>query len=140
MIGIMKKHSLIFILFICTFFSSSYSQQNPQWEGKIEYENGIKVIKNPEQPLFGEIIFDLEEDLSIGSTDDENATFYNSVQIAVDSEDNIFVLDTENCRIQKFNDKGDFLYTIGRKGQGPGEFTDPFELILDLNDTIYVKE
>ena len=126
------------IFFLITSFS--LGQKSPQWKGKIEFENGIKVVKNPEQPLFGEIIFDLEENLSIGSTTDEKATFYNSVNFAVDSKDNILVLDRENCRIQKFNDKGDFLYTIGRKGQGPGEFTRPSELILDLNDIIYVKE
>jgi len=67
--GKMKKFSLIFIIFICTFFSAGYSQQKTEWKGKIEYENGIKVIKNPEQPLFGEIIFDLEEDLSTGNVE-----------------------------------------------------------------------
>ena len=58
---------------------SSFSQSKAKWKGIIEYEDGIKVIKNPEQPLYGEIIFDLELDLCVGSTDDETATFYSSV-------------------------------------------------------------
>ena len=48
----------------------------PQWKGKIEYENGVKVIKNPRIPLYGEIAFELEEDLSIGDEEDENSAFW----------------------------------------------------------------
>ena len=119
---------------------SSFSQSKAKWRGKVEYEDGIKVIKNPAQPLYGEIIFDLELDLGVGSTDDETSTFYNWVRLAVDSKGCILALDSEMCRIQKFNEKGDFLQSIGRKGQGPGEFTRATELILDENDDVYVKE
>ncbi len=60
----MKKHSILFIIFICIFLSSSFSQQRSDWKGTIEYEDGVRVITNPKKPLYGEIIFDLEEDLS----------------------------------------------------------------------------
>lgn len=51
-------------------------EKNPQWKGTIEKEDGVKVIKNPNEPLFREITFDLEEDLSIGNEEDENYIFY----------------------------------------------------------------
>lgn len=41
-------------------------EQKAQWKGKIEYENGVKLIKNPKELLYGEIEFELEKDLSIG--------------------------------------------------------------------------
>jgi len=69
--GIMKKHSFIFIIFVCIFLSSSYSQQKAEWKGTVEEMDGVKVIKNPQEPLFGEIEFELEEDLSIGREDDD---------------------------------------------------------------------
>jgi hypothetical protein len=131
----------ILLIFFCVFYvMETHGLLQKEWKGTIEYENGVKVIKNPSEPLYGEIVFDLEENLSIGSPNDENSTFYSSVFIAVDSDGNILALDTENCRIQKFSEKGDFLYTIGRKGQGPGEFVRPSELILDMNDNVHVRE
>jgi hypothetical protein len=100
----------------------SFGQQKAEWKGKIETEDGIKVIKNPEEPLYGEIQFELEEDLSIGNEDDENCYFYKTIDIDVDSKGNIYVMDSANYRIQKFDKNGKYIMTFGRQGQGPGEF------------------
>ncbi len=62
----MKKHSLIIIILVCIFLSAAYSQQKAEWKGTIEKENGVEIIKNPSEPLYGEITLNLEEDLSIG--------------------------------------------------------------------------
>ena len=117
-----------------------FGQDNPQWKGKIEYENGVKVIKNPNEPLYGEIKFELEEDLSIGNEEDENYMFYGVASINIDSEGNIFVSDRRNFRIQKYDKDGNYLQTIGRKGQGPGEFERFFTAFLDAKNNIYVRD
>jgi hypothetical protein len=57
------KRYIPLILFFLLLFGFSISQK-PQWKGTIEEENGVKVIKNPNEPLYGEISFNLEEDLS----------------------------------------------------------------------------
>ncbi len=120
--------------------SLSCQKQKTGWQGTIEEENGIRVVKNPAQPMYGELILELEEDLSIGSVDDEEYMFYRIGDIAVDSQNNIYVLDGGNYRIQKFDKDGNYLQTIGRKGQGPGEFMMPFNLFLDERGNIYVME
>ena len=114
--------------------------QNPQWEGTIEEEKGIKVIKNPNEPLYGEITFDLEEDLSIGNEKDEKYMFYGGVALTVDSGGNIFALDRGNYRIQKYNKNGIHIQSIGRRGQGPGDFQSPGSLCTDSEGNIYVKD
>jgi hypothetical protein len=115
--------------------------QNPQWKGKIEEEEGIKVIKNPEEPLYGEIKFELEEDLSIGNEEDENYLFYKTWHLAVDRQGNIYVLDGGNIRIQVFDKNGRYLRTIGRKGQGPGEFQSPQGVFInDKKGEVYVPD
>jgi len=88
-----KTKPVSIVLFLSAFsMVISFGGQKPQWKGKIEYEDGIKVIKNPRDPLYGEIEFDLEEDLSIGNEEDENYMFYRGVGIEVDSDGNIFIL------------------------------------------------
>jgi len=117
-----------------------YGNQNPQWKGTIEEEEGVKVIKNPNETLFGEITFDLEEDLSIGNEEDENYMFYSGVQLAVDSSGNIFALDRRNYRVQKYDKNGKYLQTIGRHGQGPGELEAPYGFCISSQNLIYIAD
>jgi len=109
----------------------SFGGQKAEWQGKIETEDGIKVIKNPAEPLYGEIKFELEEDLSIGNEEDENYLFYRARDIQVDTEGNIYVLDSGNHRLQIFDKDGKYFRSIGKRGQGPGEFSQPSCLQLD---------
>jgi len=136
-----KNRAFSVILFLSVFIIAiSLSQQKAEWKGKIEEEKGIKVIKNPREPLYGEIKFELEEDLSIGKEDDDNYMFYGRVNLAVDNQDNIYALDGKNFRIQKYDKNGQYLQTIGRKGQGPGEFELPFKFFIDGQSNIYVYD
>ena len=119
----------------------SYTKQQAEWKGKVEIEDGVKVIQNPGEPLYGEIKLELEEDLSIGNEEDENYLFYRIRDIQVDTDGNIYVLDSGNHRVQVFNNNGNYIYTIGKKGQGPGEFNAPTRLQLDdETGNIYVVD
>jgi len=130
----MKNKSSV-ILAICFLVSLAFlianQSQNPQWKGTIEEENGVKVIKNPNEPLYGEITFELEEDLSIGNEEDENYLFYKIRDIQVDKEGKIYVLDSGNHRLQVYDKNGIYIRTIGKKGQGPGEFNTPRCISID---------
>ncbi len=57
-----KAEVLSVALFLSAFIMLAlFGGQEAEWKGKIEIENGIKVIKNPGEPLYGEIKFELEE-------------------------------------------------------------------------------
>jgi hypothetical protein len=136
-----KTKIISVVLFLSAFIIIiSFGGQKAEWKGKIEKEKGIKVIKNPKEPLYGEIEFELEEDLSIGREGDDNYMFHGRVSLAVDNQDNIYALDGRNYRIQKYDKNGQYLQTIGRKGQGPGEFELPFSFFVDGQNNIYVYD
>jgi len=111
-----------------------------EWRGEVEFKNDIKIVKNPSEPLYGEIFLELEEDLSIGREDDDDYLFYQPRNISVDDQRNIYILERGTHRVQKFDKDGQFLQTIGKKGQGPGEFERPYSLFLDKNNNIYVSD
>jgi hypothetical protein len=134
---VMISFCIILLSFGC---SKERKAEKPEWQGKIDYENGVKVVKNPAEPVHGKVIFELEEDLSIGNDSDENYMFYRPGGIAADSQGNIYIVDGGNNRIQKFRSDGQYLQTIGRKGQGPGEFESPYDIWLDSEENIYVSE
>lgn len=71
---------------------------------------------------------------------DEHFAFYLPSDVALDKKGNVYILDTGNHRIQKFNSVGDYMATIGRQGQGPGEFYFPSSLCLDTKDNLFVAD
>ena len=138
-----KIKFILITLVLFSFLAACTSVREKEgWTGKIEEEDGIEVIYNPEEPLYGEIDLELEEDLVIGGGEefDENYNFRRISSMEVDDEGNILVLDYSDCRIQKYDKEGKYLRTIGRKGEGPGEFQRPFRSYLAPDGKLYVNE
>jgi hypothetical protein len=131
----MNKRNLIFSLGAMGLAASiawGSAGQKPQWKGKVEIENGVKVVKNPSEPLYGDFAFDLEEDLVIGGDPSkENAYFPKGAVLSVDAEGNLYVADFGNRRVHLFDRAGKFLRPIGRQGQGPGEYMSPSRVLFD---------
>jgi hypothetical protein len=114
-------------------------QQGAPWSGKVEIKDGITVVRNPQDPLYDEIAFELEEDLSIGNNSDDNYLFEGGLSLAVDARGNVYALDGRGRRIREY-DAGRYIQTIGRKGQGPGEFELPLGLFIDAQGNIHVND
>lgn len=51
----------------------------------------------------------------------------------------IYVADTHAHDIKVFNDQGEFINTIGKRGEAPGEFNSP-TLLSFVNDKLYVAD
>jgi hypothetical protein len=109
----------------------SKGAKEAEWAPTIEFVDGIKAITNPKEPKYGDFSFDLEENLVIGDVNDENYFFPRRVTPNVDEEGNIYVCDGGNRRVQKYDRNGKYVRTIGREGQGPGEYMYPSTLFLD---------
>ena len=133
----LKSVPIVLCFLLCIAFLL-FGKQQAGWEGRVIDENGVKTIKNPPEALYGELIFDLEEDLVLGNESDENYLFCQVWDIKADSMGNIYVLDAGAHNIKKYDRQGKYLQTIGRQGQGPGEFERPFTLSFDKNGNIYV--
>lgn len=117
----------IVLIFLFLIFSLSCNKQGAEWKGSIEKIDGVTVVKNPKEPLYGEDVFHLEEDLIFGQgrEGNEDNSFFSIGDIAVDDEGNIFVADRDTAHVRVFDKNGVYARTIGRKGQGPGEMMMP---------------
>jgi len=134
----MRKHrgALCVLLFVSLAFSFSLSQE-------IETKDGVKFIHNTEKSLkknMAHISLELVNTLGDINTADENLAFYLPEDIVVDSKGNVYILDAGNHRIQKFTSDYQYLATIGRQGQGPGEFYLPSSLDIGPDDYLYVSD
>jgi hypothetical protein len=100
-----------------------------------------RQINNSALPKYGEIKLDLKEEIRIGSENDEDSLFNRVGEVAVDREDNIYINDMSNFRIQKFDRNGKYLQTIGRFGQGPGELQMPFFIrVENIAQNIFIRD
>lgn len=98
----------------------------PQWQGEMRYINGKKIILNPKYPIFMDSPIQFKKDLIIGSnTTKEEGLLGFIACFDVDAEGNVYIVDIKSGSIKVFNSNGEFLRSIGRKGQGPGEFQVP---------------
>jgi len=60
--------------------------------------------------------------------------------IAIDAKGNVYVLDTGNDRVQKFDSAGKFLLKWGTRGEGEGRFTWPLGIAIDGSGDVYVGD
>jgi sugar lactone lactonase YvrE len=85
----------------------------------IESSNMVSLIKFSKPKLL----------VTLGFGD--NASFKNPRAIAVDSMDDIFVADSGNSQIKKFDPDGKLLLSWGTYGSGNGQFKNPSGILTD---------
>ena len=116
-------------------------QDKAEWRGTFEEEDGVMVVKNPQEPIYGPEVFNLEEDLIITNEAGEEEYMFQDIQnLAVDDDENIYVSDMKAAYIRVFDKNGEYVRTIGKQGQGPGEMLAPIDIkalsrgVLIIND------
>lgn len=141
----MKNKNYIFsiALFLSAFIILiSCGKQKAEWKGSIEEKDGVTIIKNPKEGIWdskekGEVTINIEH--QIGQLDGpEEFLFYSIVDATVNSKGDLYVADRGLNEIRKFNKDGEYLLTMGRKGQGPGEFQDIRTVAINSHDDLIV--
>ncbi|MCX6569190.1 MAG: 6-bladed beta-propeller [Candidatus Aminicenantes bacterium] len=137
----MRKLALILVVAVCFGAGLLLVAQTgkPAWKGTIATEDGVKVVKNPSEPLYGEFVFDLKEDLRLGGDPNREVSYFpKGAWLTIDAAGNLFVTDIGNRRVQMFDKNGAFVRTIGRQGQGPGEYMFPSGIYFGADGNIWV--
>jgi len=75
-----------------------------------------------------------------GSGGTANGQFDNPSEIAVDATGNVYVVDTNNQRVQKFRGDGAFLLSWGSPGAGNGQFQFPRGICVHPDGSVLVAD
>ncbi|MCK9224795.1 MAG: NHL repeat-containing protein [Candidatus Muirbacterium halophilum] len=99
----------------------------------VKYNKDGKIIQS-----FG-VSRDLDND---GRLDEGNSNgeFKNPYFINSDFNDNLYVGDVGNFRIQKFNSSGNHVKSFGKNGLRDGNFIGKFSFVITLDGTIIVSD
>lgn len=105
---------------------------------------GVVVVENTGVPTWTDgSAWRLSESLRLGSASPVGSKaeqFGSVVSVESDSQGRIYVLDWQSQNVRVFLHDGTFLRTVGRRGQGPGEFTTAWALSIGAGDTLTVLD
>ncbi len=95
---------------------------------RTETVDGVTLVHNPPEPLDPRKAVRFEEEASFGAEESGPGAVYKPGQFAIDGQNRVYIYESGEGTIKVFGEDGRFLKTVGRKGQGPGEFAQAFFL------------
>jgi hypothetical protein len=125
--GIWPIRWLIFPAILCASTLLSCGGEASRDKASVEVRDGVRIVKNPVEPASAQTPPSLREELIIGAGGEpqepilfQDITYYSSID--VDASGNIYIADAGAKAIIIVDSGGRRVRTIGREGQGPGEF------------------
>ncbi len=124
------------VLFLMAFSTAVFAA----WDGETTTTDGVTLVLNPETGALGEYRQEMRELWRRGGEDDEEVFFGTIAECLNDSDGNIYLLDGQLSEIHVFDPDGELLRTIGRQGEGPGEFQNGADMFWAPNGQIGVVQ
>jgi tripartite motif-containing protein 71 len=75
-----------------------------------------------------------------GAPGTDKGFFSSPKDMAVDKDGNIYIVDSKNNRIQKFNSSGMLMLAWGKEGNAPGDFKEPCGIDIGPDGNVYVAD
>ena len=101
--------------------------------------DGIETVRNVSGSRWGNDAR-LEEELSIGEEVGDKAYLFGAITDAWATDDYIYVVDSQVPAVRAFDHQGNYLFDVGRTGQGPGEYGQPMALAVDGDGRVIVTD
>ncbi|MFO7979812.1 MAG: 6-bladed beta-propeller [Candidatus Aminicenantes bacterium] len=143
-IPIIKKTlllSTVIIAGIALIYFTGCQKQASTWKGTITEDNGVTVVKNTKEPIYEPGVFILEEELSISETPEREELIFSQIRsIDVDESGRLYILDQGEAHVYVFDPNGNYIKSIGKKGQGPGELHMPFTMAITSDQELMVED
>jgi len=114
---------------------------SPGWagaerQGQSVDDDGNRIVRSPE--LAPETITIAPEELWRRGEEDDDIFFGMPIQVLEDADGNVYVLDSQVSEIVVFSPDGEYLRTIGREGEGPGEFRGANDMFIRSDGVVGV--
>lgn len=91
-------------------------------------------------PSTASFINRMQQSIIFGDEGSGDGQFVDPSFVALDADDNIFVADTNNHRVQVFDHNGVFVRSFGSEGDGKGQFCSPQGMVVDPRGRLAVVD
>jgi hypothetical protein len=110
------------------------------WRGREETRNGVLHVVNPATAASGPEVIAAKELWRVGGEGEDELFFGVIAQITSDDENNVYLLDAQLNQVVVLSPEGGLVRTIGREGEGPGEFRRPSDLFFTPDGNVAVVQ
>ena len=110
------------------------------WEGEEVVKDGTPHLKNPAHPIEQPTTIKLDKLWQVSGDEADEFFFGVLTQIACDEKGNIYLLDAQLHQVLIFSASGEYFQSIGRQGEGPGEFNRPSDLFMTAGGDVAVMQ
>jgi hypothetical protein len=98
--------------------------------GMVEDRDGVPAVVNTQRPGEGRQIWKLRELWRVSSEDDDELLIGRIQDAIAGSDGTLYLLDQQLAQIHVFSPAGQYLRSLSREGDGPGETRNPMAVIL----------
>lgn len=96
----------------------------------------VPEVANSDQPSRGNRVLQLEEIWRIGGEEDEDNLLGVIDKVIADDAGNLYLLDIQLTEVQVFSPEGEYLRSLGRPGEGPGEIRRATDVVFLPDGTL----
>ncbi len=96
---------------------------------QVEVVDGVTHVRNPATPSEGTVTLHLQEQWRVGD-DPDDVLLGIITDAGTDGEGNVYLLDRQLSHVEVFGPDGRHRRTLGREGDGPGEFRFPGDMVV----------
>ena len=109
------------------------------WQGSEELRDGVLHVSNPPSPIHPPAERELRELWRVGGESEDEGQFFGVIgALDVGPDGTVFLLDRQLAEVKLFTADGEYIRTIGREGEGPGEFRGPSDIFLTPDGNVAV--
>jgi hypothetical protein len=139
--GIMSNRILVAISVLIWLLLWPRVGEAAEWRGTEEVQDGVRHLRNPAESILGRAVYEPEELWRLGGFSEADEELFGVVgDVFVGERDNVYILDSQLSEVRVFNIGGEYIRTIGREGEGPGEFRYPIDMLFLPDGTLGVVQ
>jgi hypothetical protein len=94
------------------------------------------VVDNGTEPASGRQVVQLQELWRIGGEEDEENLLGVINRVLADDEGNVYLLDIQLVEVQVFDPDGEYVQSLGKRGDGPGEVRNARDVLFLPDGTV----
>jgi hypothetical protein len=139
--GALTRGALVAVLAVALSFALAAVATAGEWQGKVVTADGKRTVTNPATGFKEPSTVAMEELWRLGGDSEDEAEFFGVISdIDIDADGFVYLLDSQIAEVKIYTKDGEFVRSIGRQGEGPGEFRLPNALFFTDDGNVAVVQ